>query len=67
MAKHTSHTDEHYGPYGAVCMFTGQFDSGECWICQAKAGKLDSTEANQLIHERKTCTGKYSYLKINPS
>ena len=27
---------EHYGPYGPVCMNTGQFDAGECWLCYMK-------------------------------
>ena len=63
MAKHVNQHEEHYGPYGAVCMYTGQFDSGECWVCQAKTRQISTEEATQLIHERKTCTGKYEYLK----
>lgn len=54
--------DEHYGPYGAVCQNTGQFDSGKCWICQAKAGDMSVIEASKLILERKTRTGRYEYL-----
>lgn len=25
---------DHYGPFGPVCQNTGQFDSGECYICE---------------------------------
>ena len=30
---------EHFGRYGAVCMYTGQFDAGECWLCEIKRRK----------------------------
>ena len=62
MAKYSHQEVEHYGPYGAVCMSTGQFDSGECWICQATSGKMSVKEASQLIVERKSCTGRYEHL-----
>lgn len=63
MAKQINQHDEHYGPYGGNCMYTGQFDAGECWVCQAQSGKMDGEEATQLIHERRTCTGRYEHLK----
>jgi len=63
MAKYYRRSDEHYGPYGTACMYTGQMDAGECWICQVQNAKMSSDEAKQLIHERKTCTGKYEHLK----
>ncbi len=63
MARYFRDCDKHYGQYGKACMNTGQFDAGECWICQVQSGKMNSDEAKQLIYERKTCTGKYEYLK----
>jgi len=27
---------EHYGPYGAECINTGQFYAGECWKCKIR-------------------------------
>ncbi len=32
---------KHYGPYGTNCMYTGQFDAGECWLCYAKRKKKE--------------------------
>lgn len=46
---------EHYGPYGANCMYTGQFDAGECWLCYAKRKKQEAAEM-QLV------AGRYQYL-----
>ena len=63
MAKYFRKCNKHYGHYGRACMYTGQFDAGECWICQVQSGKMSDREAKQLIHERKTRTGKYEYLK----
>lgn len=46
---------EHYGKYGTACMYTGQFDAGECWLCYAKRKKQEAAE-NQLV------AGRYQYL-----
>jgi hypothetical protein len=45
---------EHYGPYGANCMYTGQLDAGECWLCYAKRKKQEAAEM-QLV------AGRYQY------
>ena len=46
---------EHYGPYGANCMYSGQFDAGECWLCYAKRKKQEAGEM-QLV------AGRYQHL-----
>ena len=28
------HESDHYGPFGPVCQNIGQFDAGECYICE---------------------------------
>ena len=40
---------EHYGPYGANCMNTGQFDAGECWLCYAKRKKKEAAELEEQV------------------
>lgn len=29
--------ESHYGYYGPVCINTGQFDAGLCWLCEIKS------------------------------
>lgn len=55
---------EHYGPYGANCMATGQFDAGECWLCYAKRKKKRVAELEAALlfirdeaHNLKTAEG----------
>lgn len=31
----------HLGEYGDKCMFAGNFDAGECYICYAKRKKME--------------------------
>ncbi len=46
---------DHYGPYGTACMFTGQFDAGECWLCYARRKTQEAAEM-QLV------AGRYQYM-----
>ena len=46
---------DHFGRFGAVCMNTGQFDAGECWLCYAKRKKREAAEM-QLV------AGRFQYM-----
>lgn len=53
---------EHFGPYGAVCINTGQFDSGECWLCYAKRKQEQSVLSSKKAGEMQLLAGRYQYL-----
>lgn len=44
---------EHYGPYGAVCINTGQFDAGVCWKCKLKGKDRQIAALREEVAELK--------------
>jgi hypothetical protein len=53
---------DHFGPYGPVCMNTGQFDAGECWLCAGKRKQTERDLWKQKAAEMQLIAGRYQYL-----
>ena len=55
---------KHYGPYGAVCMNTGQFDAGECWLCYAKRKKKRIEELEAVVIQAAQMTTEWQVRDV---
>ena len=41
----------HLSRYGTACMFSGQLDAGECYICYAKRKKMEVEKLRDMLRE----------------